>query len=153
MVTADGVAKVGLFSFGRIISAIPAAATLTASAGPLLPFRWMSPELLLNNKPNTESDMWAMGCVGFWVRQNSSFLSYLTTLTHPYIRQDLNGSTPLRRPPPGRLCRCRQCTRSPARRPLPHRLCRHAWRTHDRSTSVELDYQRDLEHDLSVLDC
>ena len=69
MVDKNGIAKISLFSFGRIIAAIPSAATLTASVGPILPFRWMSPELLINNeKPTTESDMWAVGCVSFWVR-------------------------------------------------------------------------------------
>lgn len=69
LVDKNGTAKISLFSFGRIIAAIPSAVTLTASVGPILPFRWMSPELLINNdKPTTESDMWAVGCVSFWVR-------------------------------------------------------------------------------------
>ncbi|KAG8689578.1 Suppressor of Sensor Kinase (SLN1) [Ceratobasidium sp. 395] len=68
LVSADGTAKISLFSFGRVIAAIPTAATLTASVGPLIPFRWMSPELLLStSKPTAESDMWSLGCIGFWL--------------------------------------------------------------------------------------
>ncbi|KAG8787011.1 hypothetical protein FRC12_015995 [Ceratobasidium sp. 428] len=68
LVGADGIAKISLFSFGRIVAAIPGAAKLTASVGPLVPFRWMSPELLLGkSNPTTESDMWSLGCVGFWL--------------------------------------------------------------------------------------
>ncbi|KAG8715161.1 hypothetical protein FRC08_010909 [Ceratobasidium sp. 394] len=67
LVDKDGVAKIGLFSVGRILAAVPIAATLTSSMGALLPFRWMSPEILVENRnPSTESDMWAMGCVAFW---------------------------------------------------------------------------------------
>ncbi|KAG8741376.1 hypothetical protein FRC10_002941 [Ceratobasidium sp. 414] len=97
LVTADGTAKISLFSFGRIIAAIPAAATLTASAGPLIPFRWMSPELLTNySKPTTESDMWSMGCVGFW----------LLTGLRPYaghLRDDFAGLESVRGIPPANI--------------------------------------------------
>lgn len=120
MVSAAGLAKVSLFSFGRIISAIPAAATLTTSVGPLLPFRWMSPELLLSNIPTTESDMWAMGCVGFWVCISAQMVKFqnnhsrdhgskqILTGLRPFaghLRDDFAGVESVQGLPPGVLSR------------------------------------------------
>ncbi|KAG9125630.1 hypothetical protein FRC07_006813 [Ceratobasidium sp. 392] len=86
-----------VWSFGRVIAAIPAAATLTTSAGPLIPFRWMSPELLVSNiKPTIESDMWSLGCVGFW----------LLTGLRPYaghLRDDFAGVESVRGIPPANI--------------------------------------------------
>ncbi|KAF8593771.1 kinase-like protein [Ceratobasidium sp. AG-I] len=97
LVDKHGTAKISLFSFGRMISAIPSAAALTASVGPILPFRWMSPELLINNeKPTTESDIWAAGCVSFWI---------LTGL-QPYaghLRDDFAGVESVRGLSPGSI--------------------------------------------------
>ncbi|KAG8792241.1 hypothetical protein FRC12_006694 [Ceratobasidium sp. 428] len=96
LVSVDGTAKIGLFSVGRIIAAVPAAATLTSSVGALLPFRWMSPEILVENRnPSTESDMWAMGCVIF-------------TGLRPYaghLRDDFAGVDSVRGLPPGDISR------------------------------------------------
>ncbi|KAF8594175.1 kinase-like protein [Ceratobasidium sp. AG-I] len=99
LVGENGAAKISLFSFGRIISAIPSAANLTASVGPILPFRWMSPELLSDNsRPTTESDMWAAGCVCYW----------LLTGLRPYaghLRDDFTGVDSVRGLPPGSISR------------------------------------------------
>ncbi|KAB5590968.1 Serine/threonine-protein kinase mos [Ceratobasidium theobromae] len=60
LIGANGIAKIQLFSFGRIIAAISSITSTTASIGPILPFRWMSPELLRSNKPTAQSDMWTI---------------------------------------------------------------------------------------------
>jgi serine/threonine protein kinase len=68
-VDSNGAAKISLFSFGRVLASLPPGVGLTASIGTLLPFRWMSPEMLIHSQqPTTESDMWAAGCVCYWVR-------------------------------------------------------------------------------------
>ncbi|KAG9087715.1 hypothetical protein FRC06_002413, partial [Ceratobasidium sp. 370] len=97
LVDKDGVAKIELFSVGRILAAVPIAATLTSSMGPLLPFRWMSPEILVENRnPSTESDMWAMGCVVFW----ASLRPYAG-----HLRDDFAGVDSVRGLPPGDISR------------------------------------------------
>ncbi|KAL5631809.1 hypothetical protein ACGC1H_000009 [Rhizoctonia solani] len=82
----DGRAKISLFSFGRMLAALPLDAAVTATVESVLSFRWMSPELITTNmpQPTTESDMWMFGCVCFW----------LLTLQEPYDsidRDDLAG--------------------------------------------------------------
>lgn len=97
LVTRTGIAKISLFSFGRALAALPPAAALTPSVGALLPLRWISPELLgENQQPTTESDMWALGCVYYWI---------LTGL-EPYSshrRDDFAGAESIRGEPPGTL--------------------------------------------------
>ncbi|CAE6406050.1 unnamed protein product [Rhizoctonia solani] len=96
LITLDGTAKICLFSFSRALAALPPSLGLTAPTGLLLPFRWMSPELLANNdQPTTESDMWAIGCVCYWI---------LTGLI-PYssYREDFAGIETLSGQPPGTL--------------------------------------------------
>ncbi|KDN36265.1 hypothetical protein RSAG8_10953, partial [Rhizoctonia solani AG-8 WAC10335] len=97
LVDRDGVAKISLFSVGRALAALPPTEAVTASIGTLLPLRWMSPELLLvNQQPTTESDMWAVGCVCYWI---------LTGL-QPYAthrRDDFAGVESVRGHPPGTL--------------------------------------------------
>jgi serine/threonine protein kinase len=64
-----GRAKIGLISFGRMLTALPLDVGVTATAKSILSFRWMSPELVVANnpQPTTESDMWTFACVCFWV--------------------------------------------------------------------------------------
>ncbi|CUA78014.1 MAP3K epsilon protein kinase 1 [Rhizoctonia solani] len=97
LVDSNGVAKISLFSIGRALVALPPTEAVTASIGTLLPLRWMSPELLsVNRQPTTESDMWAVGCVCYWI---------LTEL-RPYAthrRDDFAGVESVRGYPPGTL--------------------------------------------------
>ncbi|KAJ1299452.1 hypothetical protein OPQ81_009117 [Rhizoctonia solani] len=96
LVASDGTAKINLFSFGRALASLPPSMALSTPTGLLLPFRWMSPELLADNpEPTTESDMWAVGCICYWV---------LTGLV-PYLnyRGDLAGIECVRGQPPGTL--------------------------------------------------
>ncbi|CAE6420901.1 unnamed protein product [Rhizoctonia solani] len=97
LVDRNGVAKISLFSIGRALVALPPTEAVTASMGSLLPLRWMSPELLsVNQQPTTESDMWAVGCVCYWI---------LTGL-QPYAthrRDDFAGVESVRGHPPGTL--------------------------------------------------
>ncbi|CEL54061.1 Serine/threonine-protein kinase mos OS=Asterina pectinifera GN=mos PE=1 SV=1 [Rhizoctonia solani AG-1 IB] len=93
-----GRAKISLMSFGRILTALTPDAAVTATVESVLSFRWMSPELIVSNKPQptTESDMWTFGCVCFW----------LITLQGPYDlidRDDLAGSEIVRGHPPATL--------------------------------------------------
>ncbi|CUA73543.1 proto-oncogene tyrosine-protein kinase ROS [Rhizoctonia solani] len=95
-----GRAKISLFSFGRMLAALPADAAITATLESVLSFRWMSPELIIANKPQptTESDMWTFGCVCFW----------LLTLQEPYYfinRDDLAGVEIMQGLPPATLAR------------------------------------------------
>ncbi|KAG8712865.1 hypothetical protein FRC11_013967 [Ceratobasidium sp. 423] len=95
-----GRAKISLFSFGRILAALPPDAAVTATVESVLSFRWMSPELITANKPQptTESDMWTFGCVCFWI----------ITLQEPYgsiNRDDLAGAEILQGHPPATLAR------------------------------------------------
>ncbi|CAE7150927.1 unnamed protein product [Rhizoctonia solani] len=96
LVTFDGTAKISLFSFGRVLTALPPTLTLSTTTGLLLPFRWMSPELLVESpQPTTASDMWAIGCVSFWI---------LTGLVpYPDYREELAGIETLCGQPPGTL--------------------------------------------------
>ncbi|CAE6531245.1 unnamed protein product [Rhizoctonia solani] len=93
----EGNAKIGLFSFGRVLAALPPSAGVTASIGSVLSSRWMSPELLVTDQqPTTESDMWAVGCVCYWI---------LTGLK-PYAafgRDDFAGVESIRGQPPATL--------------------------------------------------
>ncbi|CAE6503233.1 unnamed protein product [Rhizoctonia solani] len=96
LITSNGTAKISLFSFGRALATLPPSLALTAPTGLLLPFRWMSPELLIgNHQPTTESDMWSIGCICYWT---------LTDLV-PYSnhREDLAGIESMRGQPPGTL--------------------------------------------------
>ncbi|CAE6531221.1 unnamed protein product [Rhizoctonia solani] len=98
LVNGNGVAKINLFSVGRALAALPPTEAVTASIGSLLPLRWISPELLSANQqqPTTESDMWAVGCVCYWI---------LTGL-QPYAthhRDDFAGVESVRGLPPGTL--------------------------------------------------
>ncbi|CAE6534680.1 unnamed protein product [Rhizoctonia solani] len=95
-----GRAKINLFSFGRILTALPPDVAVTATVESVLSFRWMSPELIAANKPQptTESDMWTFGCVCFW----------LLTLQEPYgstNRDDLAGVEVLQGHSPATLAR------------------------------------------------
>ncbi|EUC54705.1 tyrosine kinase catalytic domain protein [Rhizoctonia solani AG-3 Rhs1AP] len=95
-----GRAKISLISFGRMLAALPLDAGVTATVESVLSFRWMSPELIIANnpQPTTESDMWAFGCVCFWV----------LTLQEPYAsvsRDDLAGTEIIRGHPPATLAR------------------------------------------------
>ncbi|ELU42964.1 Pkinase domain-containing protein [Rhizoctonia solani AG-1 IA] len=83
----SGRAKISLMSFGRMLAALPPDAAVTGTIESVLSFRWMSPELIISNRPQqtTESDMWTFGCVCFW----------LLTLLEPYSsidRDDLAGA-------------------------------------------------------------
>ncbi|KAG8733950.1 hypothetical protein FRC11_014549, partial [Ceratobasidium sp. 423] len=93
----EGNAKISLFSFGRVLAALPPSAGATASIGSVLSPRWMSPELLMSDQqPTTESDMWAIGCVCYWI---------LTSLK-PYAafgRDDFAGVESIRGQPPATL--------------------------------------------------
>ncbi|CUA77055.1 Peptidyl-glycine alpha-amidating monooxygenase [Rhizoctonia solani] len=96
----DGRAKISLFSFGRMLAALPLDAGVTATVESVLSFRWMSPELITTNnpQPTTESDMWTFGCVCFW----------LLTLLPPYAstsRDDLAGMEIMQGHPPATLAR------------------------------------------------
>ncbi|CAE6455524.1 unnamed protein product [Rhizoctonia solani] len=96
----QGRAKISLISFGRMLAALPLDAGVTATVESVLSFRWMSPELVTANnpQPTTESDMWAFGCVCFW----------LLTLLEPYAsikRDDLAGTEIMRGHPPATLAR------------------------------------------------
>ncbi|KAJ1300892.1 hypothetical protein OPQ81_003318 [Rhizoctonia solani] len=97
LVDRNGVAKISLFSIGRALATLPPTEAVTASIGSLLPLRWISPELLsANQQPTTESDMWAVGCVCYWI---------LTGL-QPYAthhRDDFAGVESVRGHPPGTL--------------------------------------------------
>ncbi|CAE6482558.1 unnamed protein product [Rhizoctonia solani] len=95
-----GRAKISLISFGRMLAALPLDAGVTATVESVLSFRWMSPELITanNSQPTTESDMWAFGCVCFWV----------LTLQEPYAsvnRDELAGTEFIRGHPPATLAR------------------------------------------------
>ncbi|CEL54065.1 Dual specificity protein kinase pyk3 OS=Dictyostelium discoideum GN=pyk3 PE=1 SV=1 [Rhizoctonia solani AG-1 IB] len=95
-----GRAKIGLISFGRMLTALPLDVGVTATAKSILSFRWMSPELVVANnpQPTTESDMWTFACVCFWI----------LTLQEPYDsvrRDDLAGSEIMRGHPPATLAR------------------------------------------------
>ncbi|KAJ1299451.1 hypothetical protein OPQ81_009116, partial [Rhizoctonia solani] len=93
----QGNAKISLFSFGRVLAALPPAAGVTAPVGSVLLSRWMSPELLTSDQqPTTESDMWAVGCICYWI---------LTGLK-PYDtfgRDDFAGVQSIRGQPPATL--------------------------------------------------
>ncbi|CAE6429492.1 unnamed protein product [Rhizoctonia solani] len=96
----QGRAKISLISFGRILTALPLDAGVTATVESVLSSRWMSPELVTANnpQPTTESDMWAFGCVCFW----------LLTRQEPYAsisRDDLTGIEIMRGHPPATLAR------------------------------------------------
>ncbi|CUA75590.1 Putative leucine-rich repeat receptor-like serine/threonine-protein kinase At2g19230 [Rhizoctonia solani] len=96
----DGRAKISLFSFGRMLAALPLDAGVTATVESVLSFRWMSPELITTNnpQPTTESDMWTFGCICFW----------LLTLLPPYAstsRDDLAGMEIMQGHPPATLAR------------------------------------------------
>ncbi|ELU38066.1 Pkinase domain-containing protein [Rhizoctonia solani AG-1 IA] len=67
-IDSDGTAKISLFSFGRVLATLPSGVGATASIGLVLSPRWMSPELLVTDQqPTTESDMWAVGCICYWI--------------------------------------------------------------------------------------
>ncbi|KAF8695785.1 Protein tyrosine kinase, partial [Rhizoctonia solani] len=67
-IDSDGTAKISLFSFGRVLATLPSGVGATASIGLVLSPRWMSPELLITDQqPTTESDMWAVGCICYWI--------------------------------------------------------------------------------------
>ncbi|CAE7064204.1 unnamed protein product [Rhizoctonia solani] len=96
----QGRAKISLISFGRMLAALPLDAGVTATVESVLSFRWMSPELITANnpQPTTESDMWAFGCICFW----------LLTRQEPYTsirRDDLAGAEIIRGHPPATLAR------------------------------------------------
>ncbi|CAE6500714.1 unnamed protein product [Rhizoctonia solani] len=93
-----GRAKISLISFGRMLASLPQNAAVTATMESILPFRWMSPELLIDGsqQPATESDMWAFGCVCFWI----------LTRKEPYAsmnRDDIAGTEIIRGHPPATL--------------------------------------------------
>ncbi|KAH7322357.1 kinase-like domain-containing protein [Rhizoctonia solani] len=93
-----GRAKVSLISFGRMLAGLPRSAAVTATIESILPFRWMSPELLIDGiqQPATESDMWAFGCVCFWI----------LTRKEPYAsikRDDIAGTKIMQGYPPATL--------------------------------------------------
>ncbi|CAE6472475.1 unnamed protein product [Rhizoctonia solani] len=96
LVDRNGVAKISLFSIGRALAALPPTEAVTASIGSLLPLRWISPELLLDQQPTTESDMWAVGCVYYWIL--TGLQPYAT-----YRRDDFAGAESVQRHPPGTL--------------------------------------------------
>ncbi|CAE6439293.1 unnamed protein product [Rhizoctonia solani] len=96
----QGRAKISLISFGRVLTALPLDAGVTATAKSILSFRWMSTELVTANnpQPTTESDMWTFACVCFWI----------LTLQEPYgsvSRDDLAGAEIMRGHPPATLAR------------------------------------------------
>ncbi|KAL5639491.1 hypothetical protein ACGC1H_006209 [Rhizoctonia solani] len=96
LITLNGTAKICLFSFSRVLTSLPPSLALNVPTGLFLPFRWMSPELLVDNQqPTTESDMWTIGCVCYWI---------LTGLV-PYSshREDSAGIETLCGQPPGTL--------------------------------------------------
>ncbi|KAF8714488.1 Protein tyrosine kinase, partial [Rhizoctonia solani] len=96
LIAFDGTAKISLFSFSRALATLRFGTGLAEQTGLLMAFRWMSPELLLNNcQPTTESDMWAIGCVYYWI----------LTGQVPYSnqREDLAGVQSTRGQPPGTL--------------------------------------------------
>ncbi|KAG8713511.1 hypothetical protein FRC11_011941 [Ceratobasidium sp. 423] len=83
-----------------MLAALPLDAGVTATVESVLSFRWMSPELVTANnpQPTTEADMWAFGCVCFW----------LHTILEPYAsvrRDDLAGVEIMRGHPPATLAR------------------------------------------------
>ncbi|KAF8731522.1 Protein tyrosine kinase, partial [Rhizoctonia solani] len=89
----SGRAKISLMSFGRMLAALPPDAAVTGTIESVLSFRWMSPELIISNRPQqtTESDMWTFGCVCFWTNSPRQLL----TLLEPYSsidRDDLAGA-------------------------------------------------------------
>ncbi|KAJ1305686.1 hypothetical protein OPQ81_010424 [Rhizoctonia solani] len=93
-----GRAKISLISFGSMLANLPKNAAVTATIESILSFRWMSPELLMDGgqKPTTESDMWAYGCVCFWI----------LTRRQPYAsvnRDDLAGIQIMRGHPPATI--------------------------------------------------
>ncbi|KAJ1305687.1 hypothetical protein OPQ81_010425 [Rhizoctonia solani] len=98
-----GRAKISIFSFGRMLAALPLDLAVTATVESVLSFRWMSPELVIANSPRatTESDMWTFGCVCFW----------LLTLQEPYdsiSRDELAGAAIMRGLSPATLARVYQ---------------------------------------------
>ncbi|KAL5631799.1 hypothetical protein ACGC1H_000007 [Rhizoctonia solani] len=93
-----GRAKISLISFGRMLAGLPQNAAVTATIDSILSFRWMSPELVKDGSlpPSTESDMWAVGCVCFWI----------LTRRGPYAsvsRDELAGIEVMRGQPPATL--------------------------------------------------
>ncbi|EUC54696.1 kinase domain protein [Rhizoctonia solani AG-3 Rhs1AP] len=93
-----GRAKISLISFGRMLAGLPPNAAVTATIDSILSFRWMSPELVKDGShpPSTESDMWAVGCVCFWI----------LTRRGPYAsvnRDELAGIDIMRGHPPATL--------------------------------------------------
>ncbi|CAE6459267.1 unnamed protein product [Rhizoctonia solani] len=96
-VDSEGTAKISLFSFGRVLAALPPGAGVTASIGVVLSSRWMSPELLATDQqPTTESDMWAVGCLCYWIL--TGIKSYAA-----FGRDDFAGAESIRGQPPATL--------------------------------------------------
>ncbi|CAE6459257.1 unnamed protein product [Rhizoctonia solani] len=96
LIAYDGTAKISLFSFSTALSALRSGIGLTEPTGLLMPFRWMSPELLLENRqPTTESDMWAIGCVCYWI--------FADQVPYADQREDLAGIQNTRGQPPATL--------------------------------------------------
>ncbi|CAE6366729.1 unnamed protein product [Rhizoctonia solani] len=96
LIAFDGTAKISLFSFSRALATLRFGTGLAEQTGLLMAFRWMSPELLLNNcQPTTESDMWAIGCVYYWILTDQ--------VPYSNQREDLAGIQSTRGQPPGTL--------------------------------------------------
>ena len=69
MVDSEGTLKITSISFGRLAANLPSTNQTAAPTDDSISVRYMSPELLQDDAwPTPESDMWAFGCVAFWVR-------------------------------------------------------------------------------------
>lgn len=70
-VDAEGTLKISILSFARLTANLPSTTQASAPTDDAISARYLSPELLEDGaRPTPESDMWAFGCVAFWVSSN-----------------------------------------------------------------------------------
>ena len=80
---AEGTLKISILSFARLTASLSSTTQLSALTDDAISARYFSPELLEDGaRPTPESDMWAFGCVAFWV---NGIAAELYNFTHYFL--------------------------------------------------------------------